>query len=247
MLRWFPRLQVATASFSCSPLDLNFLDPYFIFMYMHYNHCHWVTAHLQSIFSFDDQRVFSHFECIHVIISECIQEFILNECCVYLWSNLQQFHLSYTCFILSLLLHFRLIMYFLQLLTDKLQLFESRFSAPSVVERGWGWGGVGKAAAKYRDPWTGRGPGLHYVAYIFEFLDGTCGRRPSCLRSSLRLFPYFFPMPMCPCWESIKSFYFFSPPGSEPAFGGPWLHPHRSVDDVISLYHFNNVSLTFFF
>ena len=44
MLRWFPRLQVATACSLCSPSDLNFLDPYFIFMYMH---CHRVTAHLQ--------------------------------------------------------------------------------------------------------------------------------------------------------------------------------------------------------
>ena len=32
MLRWCTRLQVATACFSCSPPDLNFLDPYFIFM-----------------------------------------------------------------------------------------------------------------------------------------------------------------------------------------------------------------------
>jgi len=32
MLRWFPRLQVATGCFSCSPPDLNFLDPYFIFV-----------------------------------------------------------------------------------------------------------------------------------------------------------------------------------------------------------------------
>jgi len=32
MLRWFPRPQVATACFSCSPPDLNFLDPYFISM-----------------------------------------------------------------------------------------------------------------------------------------------------------------------------------------------------------------------
>jgi hypothetical protein len=32
MLRWFPRLQVATACFSCSPPDLNFVDPYLIFM-----------------------------------------------------------------------------------------------------------------------------------------------------------------------------------------------------------------------
>jgi hypothetical protein len=32
MLRWFPRLQVATACFLCSPPDLNLLDPYFIFM-----------------------------------------------------------------------------------------------------------------------------------------------------------------------------------------------------------------------
>jgi len=47
MLRWLPRLQVAPACFSCSPTDLNFLDPYFIFMYTHYNHCHRATAHLQ--------------------------------------------------------------------------------------------------------------------------------------------------------------------------------------------------------
>jgi hypothetical protein len=47
MLRWFPTLQVATACFSCSPPDLNFLDPYFTFMYMHNNHCHRATAHLQ--------------------------------------------------------------------------------------------------------------------------------------------------------------------------------------------------------
>jgi len=32
MLRWLPRIQFATTCFSCSPLDLNFLDPYFIFM-----------------------------------------------------------------------------------------------------------------------------------------------------------------------------------------------------------------------
>ena len=49
MLRWFPRLQVATACFSCSPPDLNFLVPYFIFMYMHNNHCHRMTAQLQLI------------------------------------------------------------------------------------------------------------------------------------------------------------------------------------------------------
>jgi hypothetical protein len=47
MLRWFPRLQVATACFSCSPPDLHFLDSYFIFMYMHYKHCHRATDHLQ--------------------------------------------------------------------------------------------------------------------------------------------------------------------------------------------------------
>ena len=42
-----PKLQVATACFSCSPPELNFLDPYFLFMCMHYNHCHRATAHLQ--------------------------------------------------------------------------------------------------------------------------------------------------------------------------------------------------------
>ena len=47
MLRWFPRLQVATACSSCSPPNFNFLDPYLIFMYMHNNHCHQLTAHLQ--------------------------------------------------------------------------------------------------------------------------------------------------------------------------------------------------------
>ena len=29
------------------PPDLNFLDPYFMLMFMHYNHCHRATAHLQ--------------------------------------------------------------------------------------------------------------------------------------------------------------------------------------------------------
>ena len=50
MVRWFPRLQVATACFSCSPPNLNFLGPYFILMYKHNNHCHQVTAHLQLIY-----------------------------------------------------------------------------------------------------------------------------------------------------------------------------------------------------
>ena len=49
MLKWFQRLQVATVCFSRSPPDLNFLVPYFIFMYMHNNHCHRVTAQLQLI------------------------------------------------------------------------------------------------------------------------------------------------------------------------------------------------------
>jgi len=47
VLRWFPSFQVATTCFSCSPPDLNFLDPYFILRYMHYNHCHRATAQWQ--------------------------------------------------------------------------------------------------------------------------------------------------------------------------------------------------------
>jgi len=47
MLRLFSRLQVATARFSCSPPDINFLDPYFIFMYMHNNLFHQATALLE--------------------------------------------------------------------------------------------------------------------------------------------------------------------------------------------------------
>ena len=49
MLRWFPTLQVATACFSFSPPDLNFLVTYFISMYTHNDHCHRVTAQLQLI------------------------------------------------------------------------------------------------------------------------------------------------------------------------------------------------------
>jgi hypothetical protein len=49
MLWWFPTLPVATACFSCSHLELNFLAPYFIFMYMHFNHCHWAVAQWQLI------------------------------------------------------------------------------------------------------------------------------------------------------------------------------------------------------
>jgi len=52
MLRWFPRLQVATACFSCSPPDLNFLDPYFIFMYMHYNHYHYIIFNYIILYIF---------------------------------------------------------------------------------------------------------------------------------------------------------------------------------------------------
>ena len=47
MLTCFPRPQIATACFSCSPPEFNVLDPYFIFMYVHNNHCHRATARLQ--------------------------------------------------------------------------------------------------------------------------------------------------------------------------------------------------------
>jgi len=47
MLRGFPTFQVATTCFSCSPPDLNLLDPYFIFVYMHNNHRHRVATQLQ--------------------------------------------------------------------------------------------------------------------------------------------------------------------------------------------------------
>ena len=46
-LRRFPTFQVATTCFSCSCPKLNYLDPYFRFTYVHYNRCHWATAHLQ--------------------------------------------------------------------------------------------------------------------------------------------------------------------------------------------------------
>ena len=37
MLRWFPTFQVATTCFSCSPPDLNFLDPYLNLLYPYLN------------------------------------------------------------------------------------------------------------------------------------------------------------------------------------------------------------------
>ena len=49
MLRWFPRLQVATACFSCSTTDLKTLISCFILTYMHNNHCQRATAKLQLI------------------------------------------------------------------------------------------------------------------------------------------------------------------------------------------------------
>ena len=48
-LRCFPRFQVATTCFSCSPPDLNLLVTSFIFVYMENNHCHRVTTQLQFI------------------------------------------------------------------------------------------------------------------------------------------------------------------------------------------------------
>jgi len=47
-LSWFPTLPVATTCSSCSPSDLNLLVSYYIFTYVYNNHCHPVTAHLQS-------------------------------------------------------------------------------------------------------------------------------------------------------------------------------------------------------
>jgi len=49
MLRWFPRLQVATTCFSCNPPDLNLLVTNFIFCIHVKNHCHRVTTKLQLI------------------------------------------------------------------------------------------------------------------------------------------------------------------------------------------------------
>ena len=48
-LRWFPRFQVATTCFSCSPPHLNLLVTNFIFCIHVNNHCHRVTTQLQLI------------------------------------------------------------------------------------------------------------------------------------------------------------------------------------------------------
>ena len=87
MLRWFPRLQVATACFSCSPPDLNFLDPYFTFMYVHYNHCHRATAHLQlNILSSSSSPLCSVFILIFLRQTMSLGNRVLQLfCCYYSW------------------------------------------------------------------------------------------------------------------------------------------------------------------
>jgi hypothetical protein len=47
-----PNTPVATACFSCSPADLNNLDPYFTFMYMYNNHCHWLLTFILLMWTF---------------------------------------------------------------------------------------------------------------------------------------------------------------------------------------------------
>jgi hypothetical protein len=75
LLRWFPRLQVATAYFSRSPQDLNFLDSYLIFMYVHYNQCHRATANLQlnmlSLFYLYNNNSNKRLLCNIAYTSEC--------------------------------------------------------------------------------------------------------------------------------------------------------------------------------
>ena len=49
MLRWFPRFQVGTVCFSCSPPDLNFVVTNLMVCIHVKNHCHRVTTQLQLI------------------------------------------------------------------------------------------------------------------------------------------------------------------------------------------------------
>ena len=64
------------------------------------------------------------------------------------------------------------------------------------------------------------GPGPHYFAHVFVFLDrirryqvvicrvdGTCDQRPSCLRRSLLCFLTFFHLPVRPCWGARIIFF----------------------------------------
>ena len=114
MLRRFPRLQVATACFSCSPPDLNFLDPYFIFMYMHYNHCHRATAHLQlNIFIILYAKCSEHCYKAHFVITVLIlcscQWRLLRTCmdtlCMYVCVNVYTHTHTYTICITALYTH----------------------------------------------------------------------------------------------------------------------------------------------
>ena len=82
MLRWSPRLPVATACFSCSPPELNFLDPYFIFTYTHYNHCHRATAHLQL-------NIYTHtYIYTYIYVCVCVYIYIYIYIYIYTWNSL---------------------------------------------------------------------------------------------------------------------------------------------------------------
>ena len=54
----------------CMPPDLNLVDPHFTFMYMHNNHCHWVTAHLQFIINIIIIIIISFMQGIYTYIPE---------------------------------------------------------------------------------------------------------------------------------------------------------------------------------
>jgi len=76
MLRRFPRFQVTTTCFSCSPPDLNLVVTNFVFCIHVKNHCHRVTTQLQLIniiiIITKYASVFTSPQALLVFISRCI-------------------------------------------------------------------------------------------------------------------------------------------------------------------------------
>jgi hypothetical protein len=98
--------------------------------------------------------------------------FFTNAAYIYVQSTIISFTLH--TFHSSLITSFDIrIMYFLQLLTDKLQLFANCFSAPSVDDRGVGWGG---SSYKLLGPAVRKGPGaplccIYFCVFFFVVSD----------------------------------------------------------------------------
>ena len=95
VLRWFPRLQVATTCFSCSPPDLNLLVANVIFCIQVKNHCRRVTTQLQLIIVIISfvQDIYTYIPETNYVPREYFVAAILLLLCIVLMSLVSVFNL----------------------------------------------------------------------------------------------------------------------------------------------------------